>query len=111
MLSPESHSSTALKMSLYATEKGEEETQKDDRSQRATDNSSCPSSITIGTGTILANISGAANSGSNSIAGRLAGRLALLAEWVSRIEGMRDLAGAGGNNVITTGHKYLGDTI
>jgi hypothetical protein len=110
MLSPESHSSTALKMSLSATEKDEEETQKDDRSQCAADNSGCPSSISIGIDTILAIIGGATTGGINSIAGRLAGRVALLAEWVSRIEGMRDLAGTG-SFVVRTGQILLGETI
>jgi hypothetical protein len=107
---PESRSSTALKIAFSATVKDEEETEKDDRSQRATDNSSCPSSIGLN-GNILAIIGSATTSGTNSIAGRFAGRLALSAGWVSRIEGMRDLAGTGSNDVITTGQKLLGETI
>jgi len=72
----------ALKISFSATEKEEEETEKHHRSHGATDNTSCPSSIvlTIGIGNV---IGAATTSGSNSRAGRLAGRLALLAKRVS----------------------------
>jgi len=103
MVSPESRSVTGLKVSFSATENDEEETEKHDRSHGASDNTSCPPSIvlTIGIGTA---IGAATTSGSNS----RAGRLALLGKRVSRIEGMRDLAGTGSNDVISTGCKCLG---
>ena len=67
-------------MSFPVTVKNEEETEKDDRSHSAADNSCCPSPIVLAIGSID-----------------------LLAEWVSRIEGMRacDLAGTG-STVVTT---------
>jgi len=86
--------------------KDEEETEKDEPSHRATDNSGCPSSIVLTIG-----ISATTTSGSNSNAGRLAGRLALLAEWVSRIEGMRDIKMTGRSDVGTTSRKPIGGTI
>jgi len=112
MASPEPRSSTALKMSCFVTEKekNEEETEKHDPPHRTTDNSSCPSSIvlTIGIGAV-------ATSGSNNNAGRLVDRLAdrlvLLAEWVSRIEGMRDWAGTGSNGVSKTSEIQVGVAI
>ena len=94
-------------MPFSITEKDEEETEKDEPSHRATDNSSCPSSIilTIRIDSVLAIIGVATTSGDNSNARRLAARLALLAEWVSRIEGMRNIKLTGSNGVITTRHK------
>ena len=81
-------------MSFSVTVEDEEETEKDDRSHRGADNSCCPSfiALAIGIGTIGTNIGATTTTtGSN----RCAGRIALLVEWVSRIEGMRacDLAG------------------
>jgi len=83
--------------------KDEEETEKDDPPHRATDNGSRPSSIVLTIG-IIAITDADTSGGTNSSAGRLA----LLAEWVSRIEGMRDLARTDISNAITTCHKLLG---
>ena len=80
-------------MSFSVTVEDEEETEKDDCSHRGADNSCCPSfiALAIGIGTIGTNFGAATTTGSD----RSAGRIALLVEWVSRIEGMRacDLAG------------------
>ena len=105
MFSPESRSST-----FSATEKDEEETEKDDRSHRATDNRSRPSSIilAIGVDTVPDIIGDATTSGGS----RNAGRFALLAEWVSRIEGMCDLLTVTGKtNLTTTGIKRIREAI
>ncbi len=97
-------------MSFSVTVKDEEETEKDDRSHRASDNSRCPSSIVLAV-TIpsnIGNIGATTTSGSSSNAGRIAP----LAEWVPRIEGMRacDLAGTG-SRVVTTCYEPLGVAI
>ena len=78
--------SAILTMSPSVTVKNEEETEKDDRAHRAADNSCCPSSIVlaIGIDAILTSI-GVTTTGRS----RIVGRVALLVEWVSRIEGMR----------------------
>ena len=90
--SPESYSSMVLRMSFSVTVKDEEETEKDDRSHRGADNSCCPSSIVlaIGIGTVLTNIGATTTTTTTTGGNRSAGRIALLVEWVSRIEGMRD---------------------
>ena len=93
-----------------ATEKDEEETkEEDDCSQRTTDNRSRPSSVVlaIGIDTVPAIIGATTTIGSSSNAARVA----LLAEWVSRIEGMCDLAGTGRNDPITSGPKRIRETI
>ena len=89
----------------------EEETEKDDRSQSAADNSRCLSSIIlaiVGIGTILNGIGATTTSRRSSSAGRIV----LLAEWVPRIEGMcaYDLAGTGGR-VVTTCCEPLREAI
>ena len=112
MFSPESRSST-----FSATEKDEEEAKKDDRSHRATDNRSRPSSIVleISIDTVPDIIGDATTSGGGAITSggnRNAGRFALLAIWVSRIEGMCDLLTVTGkNNLTTTGHKRIREAI
>ena len=98
-------------MSLSVKVKDEEETEKDDRSQSAADNSRCLSSIIlaiVGIGTVLSNIGATSASGSSSSTGRIVPS----AEWVPRIEGMRayDLARTGGR-VVTTCCEPLGGAI
>ena len=91
-------------------EKDEEETEEeDDCSQRTTDNRSRPSSIVlaIGIDTVPVIIGATTINGISSNAGGVAP----LAEWVSRIEGMRDLAGTGRNDLVTSGPKRIRDAI
>ena len=75
-------------MSFSVTVKDEEETEKDDRSHRAADNTRCPSSIILVIGIVtipsnISNIGATTTSGRSSNAGRIAGRIALLVECVS----------------------------
>jgi len=58
-------------MSLSVTVKDEEETEKDDRSHRAADNTRCPSSIVLAIG-IVTIIGATITSRSSSNAGRIA---------------------------------------
>ena len=111
--SPELRFSTILTTSFPVTVKDEEETKKDDGSQRGADNSCCPSSIglAIGIGAVLTNNGAITTTGGYRGAGRIA--LVLLVEWVSRIEGMRacNLAGTGSTVAITRCREQFGGAI
>ena len=78
----------ASPMSFSVTVKDEEETEKDDCSHGAADNTRRPSSIVVAIGIVtirsyISNIGATTTGGSSSNAGRIDGRIALLAECVS----------------------------